>query len=405
MPDSPEPTPIMMIERQRHPHPSKLRRFLRALGMTIVIIYAVIGFALSTAFFALRSGLTNVGGVADTQSATFNEVAKQAQSAAIASPLSSDGPHTSEATPSEYQVIEQQQFCRADVVGSVSPRTAHIIMSTYATQKSLPLLLNMVQAAAFRIQSQPVVLANLNACSQPSQYGSYTADALLSKYTSSDGTSIYPWATTAEWATITTAVTKDLPTMNSASSISGVPAREIMAVCLVEQLRLYFTQRELFEKVFQPLSVLSSATKSAWGVMAIKEATAIQIEQHLQDTTSPYYIGADKAHLLDFTTTDQTTERYNRLTNEKDHTYSYLYGGLFLAQVEKQWGSAGYDIANRPEILATLFNVGFEHSQPKNDPQVGGSTLTIASTDYTFGALAYELYYSGELQNIFPYSN
>jgi hypothetical protein len=68
-----------------------------------------------------------------------------------------------------------------------------------------------------------------------------------------------------------------------------------------------------------------------------------------------------------------------------------------------QWKKSGFDISDRPEILATLFNVGFEISVPKSNPSVGGSTIKINGKEYTFGALAYEYYYSGEMEDHFPY--
>ena len=67
-----------------------------------------------------------------------------------------------------------------------------------------------------------------------------------------------------------------------------------------------------------------------------------------------------------------------------------------------QWENSGYNINDRPEVLATLFNIGFYKSAPKENPEVGGSTITINDRDYTFGGLAYEFYYSGELSGFFP---
>jgi hypothetical protein len=69
----------------------------------------------------------------------------------------------------------------------------------------------------------------------------------------------------------------------------------------------------------------------------------------------------------------------------------------------KQWKDAGYDIKYRPEIVGTLFNVGFPQSKPKVNPQVGGSQILAGGQKYSFGSLAYEFYYSGELLYEFPY--
>ncbi len=68
-----------------------------------------------------------------------------------------------------------------------------------------------------------------------------------------------------------------------------------------------------------------------------------------------------------------------------------------------QWQRAGFPIDDRPEILASLFNLGYQRSKPKKNPSVGGSVFKIHETDYTFGAVAFEFYYSGELADVFPY--
>jgi hypothetical protein len=37
------------------------------------------------------------------------------------------------------------------------------------------------------------------------------------------------------------------------------------------------------------------------------------------------------------------------------------------------------------------------------NPSVGGSTIAIKEKKYSFGALAFEFYYSGEMVDVFPY--
>ena len=91
-----------------------------------------------------------------------------------------------------------------------------------------------------------------------------------------------------------------------------------------------------------------------------------------------------------------------RIANEKDHYYAYLYGALYLAEMMKQWRTAGYEIMYRPEIVGTLFNVGFPQSKPNPNPKVGGSEINVGEGKYSFGSLAYEFYYSGELAEEFP---
>ncbi|HPV33621.1 MAG TPA: hypothetical protein PLS91_01970, partial [Candidatus Paceibacterota bacterium] len=94
--------------------------------------------------------------------------------------------------------------------------------------------------------------------------------------------------------------------------------------------------------------------------------------------------------------------RFLRLTDQHDHSHAYLYAALFLKQIMAQWEKAGYNIDDRPEILATLFNLGFTKSAPKAEPAAGGAEIEIGGKAYSFGGLAFQFYYSGELANDFP---
>ena len=210
------------------------------------------------------------------------------------------------------------------------------------------------------------------------------------------------WATTPEWQAMSVAFVKDKNNILKASQESGVPARVIISSIVPEQFRFFTSDRELFKRVFQPLQILGNFTQFSYGVAGIKTDTAMDIEANLKDKTSPYYPGAQYENLLDFSTNDPDTERMARLTNPKNFFYSYLYTGLFIKEEMAQWKKAGYSINNRPEILATLFNLGFAHSNPNASPQTGGATITVNGEDYTFGGLAFDFYYSNELTKDFP---
>jgi hypothetical protein len=213
-----------------------------------------------------------------------------------------------------------------------------------------------------------------------------------------------PWQQTEEWGVIAAALTKDQTALTTAASASGVPARLIAANLVAEQLRLFFTERELYKQFFLPLKILGSQTQFSWGVMGMKEATAIQVENNLKDPTSPYYPGDQYAHLLDFpaTTTDITTARFTRMTDQHNHYWSYVYAGLYIKEIEAQWRNAGFPIDNNIAVLSTLYNIGFQHSIPNASPQVGGAEITAGNQTFSFGGLALDFYNSNQLTDIFP---
>lgn len=212
----------------------------------------------------------------------------------------------------------------------------------------------------------------------------------------------YSWIGTEEWAVLKEAIAKDAPLLRKAGDVSHVSARLIAANLFVEQMRLYTSHRELFKTLFAPLKLLGSQNQFSWGIMGIKQKTAVRIEEYLKDNNSPFYPGPHYENLLDFTTDNPDEERFERLNNEDDHYWSYLYAGLFLKEIEVSWKTAGFDISHRPEILSTLYNIGFEHSRPNAHPQSGGARITLQGQTLSFGMLAASFYYSDELLDILP---
>lgn len=209
-----------------------------------------------------------------------------------------------------------------------------------------------------------------------------------------------PWVYSSEWLVLKEGIVKDKDAITRAAFVSGVTPRLIVAQIVSEQLRLFTSERQIFKDVFQPLRVLGTQTQFSLGVTGVKEETAKKIEEHLQDRTSPFYLGETYEHVMSYPADGR--ERVARFSNYSDHYYSYLYTGLFLHQIIMQWKNAGFPIDDRPEVLATLFNIGFDLSKPNALPQVGGSSIAIDGQQYTFGGLAGEFYYSDELIDYFP---
>lgn len=210
------------------------------------------------------------------------------------------------------------------------------------------------------------------------------------------------WRESEEWQVLKEALTKDEDMIKRVSAETEIHPRLIMVQAAVEQLRLYTSDRGLFKGVFAPLKILGSQVQFSWGVVGIKQETAQAVEENLKNKTSPYYLGPKYENVLDFKTADQTEERFQRIIDDKNHYYSYLYTAFFLKQIVVQWERAGFDISDRPEILSTLYNIGFANSKPKIDPQVGGAAFDVNDKSYSFGRLAYEIYYSDELIEQFP---
>ena len=211
------------------------------------------------------------------------------------------------------------------------------------------------------------------------------------------------WQKTLEWQTLSNGLAKDAATVEKVSAETGVPSRMIVAAVVPEQLRFFTSNRESFKKYFEPLKILSSMTKFSLGISGIKQDTAALIEAYANDSSSPFYPGDGMAALVAYPSgTNHDTQLFNRLTDSKNHYYAYLYTALYLKEITAQWQTAGYDVSNRPDVLVTLFNVGFGASQPNANPSTGGSTITLGDMPYSFGELGTMFYQSDELIDTFP---
>ena len=365
----------------------------------VVLVLKIVGgliasfvLLLLAGFLAVRFNLTRTAGDVDSNTNFYNSLANNL--AANFLPSSQD----------KESVSDAKVYCSLYILSDYADYNTATILSVYENNKSYEIAEKMILAVQLRLKNNQELSNKLSVCNQE-DVPKINLTWLQEKLKNPKQANIFEWQNEEPWQIIRQAVIKDKDQINRVGQELNISPRLILSVAIVEQLRLYYTQRELFERVFKPLKILASANKMAWGVMSIKEAAAILAENNLKDSKSTFYLGDKYEHILDFSTSDITKERYGRLTDEKNHYYSYLYGGVIIKEFIAQWQKAGYDIENRPEILATLFNIGIQNSRPKENPQVGGSKITIGKSDYVFGSLAYEFYYSGDLINEFPYSN
>ncbi len=209
------------------------------------------------------------------------------------------------------------------------------------------------------------------------------------------------WNETREWQVVAGGLSKDSEVIKRVSKETGVPTRLIASVVVPEQIRFFTAEREVFKRYFEPLKILGSLSKFSLGVSGIKQDTAINVEKYANDVNSEFYPGTGYSDLIVYSPNeDSNREIFNRLTDEKDHYYSYLYTAIFIKEILVQWEKAGFDISDQPAIIATLFNLGFDSSVPKSNPQIGGATISVGGNNYSFGALAEKFYKSEEL-NLF----
>lgn len=361
---------------------SGFRKILRHLMIGIVVIFALTGFALTMAFVAVKFHLTDDPGVVDLNDRYFQDIKDK-----YGRSLEDDS--------IKVNFSEARLIYNLSVLYRYYPANAYYIQNAYYKSHNLREAQRMIQAVNLHMQENTEYHTQLNQFSENAH-----PKALMVNTQSA-----FEWMNIAEWQDFKIAVIKDKHLIDSAAYLTGVEPRLIVAVLVGEQIRLFNSNREAYKKWIGPLKILSVETTFSLGVTGIKIPTAQKIEKNLKDSASIFYLGKKYEHLLDFQNKNIGQERFNRLTSYKNHFYSYLYAALNVKQIKEQWEKSGYPIQDRPEILATLYNIGFEVSIPKENPSVGGSGIRIKGKRYSYGAVAYEFYYSGELYDPFPFKN
>jgi len=346
----------------------------------VVYAFALAGFGIVAAWAVFKLGLTNNKGAVDENYRYLMSVAELEQM------------EDAELTPQQRNAIWLEQYLKLAAFGKYYPENAHLILEA-AEQSDNPLVVDrMISAASLYTDSSDAY----NQLLKQLKHVYDSRQAIQSP-------TVIPWMATTEWEMLKPSILKDSALLIEAGRITGVEPRLIVACLVGEQIRLFNSSREMVKKYLGPVKMLSVQSQFSYGVNGIKEHTAKAVEAHLKDSTSEFYMGKHYENILDFRTDNHEMERYNRLVDYRNHLYSYIYTGCILKQTMLQWRRAGFDISDRPDILCTLFNVGFAQSHPHGAPRCGGSHISVDGRLYTFGAIGFDFYYSGDLASAFPY--
>ncbi len=292
---------------------------------------------------------------------------------------------------------EYIMFQRLGVLSRFYPHNAKVISEAYQHDKNVYTALRMLDAVNILLRDNKDfirVMKDVNV-----------------KATFNTG-SVYAWSNYTVWKQFCNTIIKDKRAIDSVSRLTGVESRIIVMCVVGEQLRMFNSGREKFKQYVYPYSRLILPSNRGYGVSGILEHTALRIESTLFNEKDPFYPGDyfqqtinvrdSFPEVINDSISAHKHKTIQRLIKGGDHYYSYLYTAYLMRQFQAHWERNGFDLSNRPEILGTLFNLGYQKSKPKKNPEVGGSTFKIGEKDYTFGGLCFEFYYSGEMQDAFP---
>lgn len=360
----------------------KKYRFLRITYFTALHLLSAFALFLMLTALAVKFKWTNEKGTVDINNRYFSSMAEQ---------YGTDLKTKKAKLDREESLLLQ----KVGLLAKYNPVDAAKINNAYFLTKDLSVAKRMFDAAALLLKDNKMFqkeLRKIKAKNNPK--------------------SLFEFSNYAVWKTFCDAVKKDKAAIDSASRITGVESRMIVMCLVGEQVRMFNANRERFKQYVYPFSRVILPKNRGYGVTSILEHTALQIEQNLINKNSPFYPGDYFYKCLN--TTDAAPglvvdsikahqhKTIQRLIMGGDHFYSYLYTAFLIRQYQAHWQRAGQDLSYRPEIVGTLFNLGFHKSKPKKNPEVGGSSFTVGNKEYTFGGLCYEFYYSGEMLKDFP---
>ena len=360
----------------------KKYRFLRLTYFTVLHLLSIFAVFLMLTALAVKFKWTNEKGNVDINNRYFSSMAKQ-----YGSDLKSKKANLAR----EESILLQ----KIGLLAKYSPLDAAKINNAYFATKEISIAQRMFDAAALLLKDNKIFQKELRKIKAKS-----------------NKKSLFEFSNYTVWKTFCDAVRKDKAAIDSASRITGVESR-LIVMCLVgEQVRMFNANRERFKQYVYPFSSVILPKNRGYGVTSILEHTALQIEKNLINPKSEFYPGDYFYKTLN--TTDAAPglvidsikahqhKTIQRLIMGGDHFYSYLYTAFLIRQYQAHWQRSGEDLSYRPEIIGTLFNLGFHKSKPKKNPEVGGSNFTVGNKEYTFGGLCYEFYYSGEMLKDFP---
>ena len=364
---------------------SKKKTLIRRLGKFTIYGFALAGFGIIAAWAIFKLGFTKNEGAIDKNNRYLMEISAMKVDKNIDSTYKAGN---ADWTDDYYKIL---------CIAKFYPYNAERILDVMRTSHNPSVVKQMIAATEIYITQNKDIYKEYQHLLQKGK--------MFTSNNSKTALNAIPWMNTEEWNVLKQAIIKEKKSIDSAAKVAGIEPRLIVATLIGEQIRLYHSKRELFKSYLGPVKVLVTETQFSLGITGIKSFTASKIEHFIRDTSSEFYISPKYEHVLDYSdgSYGDTTARYNRLTNEHNHYYSYLYTGLILHSFQKQWQRAGYDISHNPPVLVTLFNLGYSHSIPKANPEIGGAKIIINNEIYTFGGLAFDFYFSGELAEQFPF--
>lgn len=373
-----------MKQEEATKKPSKFKKILKYTYLSTLHILAVVSIFLMFTALAVKFKWTNQSGNIDVNNRYFAQIANK---------------YGKDLKLDSVDIMKEQSLLiqKIAVLAKYQPYNAQSILKAFTASENTEVANRMLDAVGLLLKNNKTYMEELQK---------------ITEFPDTNRLSIFEFSNYKVWRDFCKVVKKDQKAIDSASRITGVESR-LIVMCLVgEQVRMFNSGRERFKQYVMPFSHIMMPTNRGYGVTGILEHTAYQIERNLTNKNSPFYPGEyfykclnykqGYPHVIRGGIGAHRSKTIQRLIAGGDHFYSYLYTAFLLRQYQSHWEKNNFDLSKRPEILGTLFNIGYHKSKPKAAPEAGGSSFKVGGKVYTFGGLCFEFYYSGELLDLFP---
>lgn len=197
----------------------------------------------------------------------------------------------------------------------------------------------------------------------------------------------FEWSESPLWDSTRVALEEDLPVIREAARRMGLSPRLVALPALCEHLRRAESFRETYKKLFTKFIPMGNLSM---GVTGIKPESLAKL--------LPFCDSADLP-LID----SMPLDTIRRRLQSSDRSWAYLYAGLYMKCVIRQWREAGVDLSRRPEIVMTIYNLGLNHCPPRPNPLAGGAVFRIGDVEHSFGSFSREFYWSGLMYPQLPF--
>jgi hypothetical protein len=135
---------------------------------------------------------------------------------------------------------------------------------------------------------------------------------------------------------------------NNASKIFDIEIITLLSVVFVERTLNFDWQDEALD-----IPLAESGYNSSIGFCQVKMNTAYWIELQLSDSTSAFYPGKTYSNLFKISKSAQEI-----ITNLQNDSLNIHYAAAYLRIIVSFWEKSFCPIADRPDILGTLYSTG-----------------------------------------------